>query len=182
MDLGMWGDKVFEDSFKIKGRVFVRTYEESQEAEILRLFSMGLTADQIAAQISPTKTEVVENLVITSGRQLIFRLLKGDTTVGLKYLAIGTSTTAPATDDNWTDVNETFRKLVTSFSYDNTSLYCDTFIAAAEANFNWQEVVMCGDLAANGNTETGVMFSRALLNQAKINTQTKTISWQYTLI
>ncbi|GAB4275121.1 MAG: hypothetical protein Kow00111_28540 [Thermincola ferriacetica] len=176
----MWGDEM-KDNMTIKGRVTVRTYDKSHEAEIQRLFSLGYTANQIAEMIPAAETEVVENMVITTGRQLIFRLLKGDTTVGLKYLAIGTNTTPPAMDDDWADVAESFRKLITSFAFDNSSLYCDTFIATAEANFTWQEVVICGDSTASGTAETGVIFSRALLNQVKTDTQTKTVSWQYTL-
>ncbi|MHB8171207.1 MAG: hypothetical protein ACYDG6_06660 [Thermincolia bacterium] len=177
----MWGDEMLKDNLSLKGRVTVRTYNKSQEVEIHRLFLLGMTAVQIAEVIPAAETEVVKNLVITSGRHLIWRLLRGDTTVGLKYLSIGTATAAPQMADNWVTVVESFRKLITSFTHDNSSLYCDTFIAAAEANFTWQEVVICGDSTASGTAETGVIFSRALLNQTKTNTQTKTVSWQYTL-
>ncbi len=171
-----------DDFLKVTGKVVVRSNTADQERLIKRLFESGLSAEKISA-IVPAERIVVSNLVMTLGRQLIFKLLDGvnaNINQGLKYLAIGTGTAAPAINQSQL-ANENFRKLITSFSFDGTTIYCDTFISADEANFTWQEVGMFGNYTAESGADTGEMFSRALLNQTKTSTQTKTVSWQITL-
>jgi hypothetical protein len=175
----MRGDEMIKDSLgAITGRVVVRTYPVHLEPKIKELFGQGLSANQIA-DIMPADSEEVANLIVNKGRQLIWKLLNGGATVGLKYLSIGTGTTAPALADTQLQT-ESFRKLITSFAYDNTTIYCDTFLAAAEANFTWQEVGMHGNSTAGAGANSGDLFSHALLNQVKSSTQTKTVSWQIT--
>jgi hypothetical protein len=170
---------LINEKIGIVGRVKVRTYPAHLEQKIIQLFEQGKTAEQIA-EIIPAIGEEVHNLVMTKGRQLIFQLLAGNTTVGLKYLAIGTGTTAPAIGQSQL-TSESFRKLITSFSYDSTTIYCDTFIAASEANITWQEVGMFGNSTAGAGANSGDLMARALLSQVKTSTQTKTVSWQITI-
>jgi hypothetical protein len=174
---------MIKEELKLVGRPVIRSYDQKHEPLIKSLFDHGLTAEDVARYVPEESVYIGENKVITTGLQLIFRLLNGISagTTGVKYLAIGTATAAVTMADDWTVISETFRKAVTSFSYNTTTIFFDTFLASAEANFGWKEVILTGDTATT-SSETGVIFSRSLLDKTKSATETVTVSWQDTII
>lgn len=116
------------------------------------------------------------NLVVTLGKQLTARLLLQGVGVvsghvGPTYQAIGTGTTAPNVGDTQLQT-ETARNPITSAPDTGSNLATwATYFTAAQSTTHIKEVGVFGD-GASGTVNSGVLFSRALLdydNSAGLN-------------
>ena len=123
-----------------------------------------------------------QNLVTTRGRNVLARLLAGDTTYSgeINYGALGSSSTAVANSDTQLGT-EVYRKIFASQSTDgNNVAYADFFYTAAETSGTYQEFGTFIDGTASANT--GRIFSHILTGGwVKSGAQTLFISAQYTI-
>jgi hypothetical protein len=100
-----------------------------------------------------------KNLTTTGGREWLCQILCNTSSREKNYVthfAIGDDTT-PAAEGDTTLGNEVFRKAVSSRAEDGATANISTFIAANEANFEWEEwshFIDGTDVAGSG-----VMFS-----------------------
>lgn len=122
------------------------------------------------------------NLVATVGRNVLARLLVGDTTYSgqINYGALGTSSSAVNNSDTQLGT-EVFRKLYASHTTDgNNVAYIDFFYAATDTNGTYNEFGTVIDGTASANT--GRLFSHILTGGwVKTNLQSMFISCQYTI-
>lgn len=122
------------------------------------------------------------NLVVTIGRNVLARLLTGDTTYSgqINYGALGSSSTAVSNTDTQLGT-EVYRKLYASHTTDgNNVAYIDFFYAATDTNGTYQEFGNFIDGTASANT--GRLFSHILTGGwTKSNVQSLFISCQYTI-
>ena len=161
---------VNEDS-PILGRI--REYVRTKNAAILdELRAAGIVQDHLAAH----------NLVTTIGRNVLARLLAGDTTYSgqINYGALGSSSTTPNNSDTQLGT-EVYRKIFASHTTDgNNVAYVDFFYAATDTNGTYNEFGNFIDGTASANT--GQIFSHILTGGwTKTNLQSLFISCQYTL-
>ena len=107
----------------------------------------------------------VHNMVVADGRNLNAHLLVNDTgySTGLAYCAIGTGTTA-AGDTQHQLVAETARGQITQKTVSGDTLTASTFFVAADCGIHIKETGLFGHTTATGTANSGVMFSRALLD------------------
>lgn len=122
------------------------------------------------------------NIVVTMGRNVLARLLTGDTTYSgqINYGALGTSSTAVSNADTQLGT-EVYRKLFASHTTDgNNVAYVDFFYAATDWSGTANEFGNVIDGTASANT--GRMFSHILTGGwTKTSLQSLFISCQYTL-
>lgn len=88
------------------------------------------------------KTLIIENATCTDGRTRIAKALSGNisatTEIEVNYVAVGTSTTAPASTDTQLGT-ETFRKAISSMTYSGAIFYGTAFYAAGEGTGTLKE-------------------------------------------
>lgn len=115
------------------------------------------------------EVERFHNLITTAGRNLLRLGFRGDD-VKIKYLGLGSGTTAPAIGQTAL-VTEQFRKAVTAYSTPATgSLKTTTYIAPSEANtFTIQEIGWFAGAGATSAASSGVMIARVLYTRTKTN-------------
>ncbi len=90
--------------------------------------------------------------------------MKGANTSVIKYVALGTSNTAPTAGDHTLGA-ETFRKAVTSFTNgaSNGEVLINMYLAPGDAvGNNIQEVGFFGGGAATSSANTGVLLAHGL--------------------
>ena len=121
--------------------------------------------------------ELLHNLVVNAGLNLIRDLLDGDAVAGLTHFAVGTGTTAVAASQTAL-VTETFRAAVTSRTSSAESLSVKYYLPSGSANG--------GTLAEVGlfnAASSGTMFARAKLAStiAKTSSVTVTFTWAINL-
>ena len=109
------------------------------------------------------------NLITDAGTNLMRDILGGFVTDGkIRYVAVGTSSTAPATGQTQL-VAESFRKAVTQ--YDNTvgtaQVKTVVYLAPGEANIAIQEIGWFAGTGATASANTGVMIARVLYAHTK---------------
>lgn len=149
----------------------LREYIKTKDVSILEtLMSMGFL-------IAHTEQE---NLITTVGREVMARLLSGETTYSgeINYGALGSSTTTPANSDT-TLGTETVRFLASSQAYDENIAYIDFFIEAGTATGTHEEFGNFIDGTAT--VDTGQMWSHILTGGwVKGASDSLFISCQYT--
>src|SRR4051812_5814059 len=122
------------------------------------------------------------NLITTRGRNVLARLLAGDTTYSgqINYGALGSASTAVANSDTQLGT-EVYRKLYSSHTTDgNNVVYVDFFYAATDTNGTYNEFGNFVDGSAGANT--GRIFSHILTGGwVKTNLQSLFVSCQYTI-
>jgi hypothetical protein len=122
------------------------------------------------------------NIVVTMGRNVLARLLAGDTTYSgqINYGALGSSSTAVSNADTQLGT-EVYRKLFASHTTDgNNVAYVDFFYAATDTNGTYNEFGNVIDGTASANT--GRLFSHILTGGwTKSNVQSMFVSAQYTI-
>jgi hypothetical protein len=119
------------------------------------------------------------NLITDDGLNMMRNFLNGAVTDGkIKYIALGTGTTAPANGDHQLGV-ERFRKIVTSQTNDPVTageLYTELYVADTEANaFKCEEIGFFAGAAASATANTGIMIARVLYSRQKLTTESWTI-------
>jgi hypothetical protein len=109
------------------------------------------------------------NLIVNAGKNLMRDILGGFATdARIRYLGVGTSSTAPAATDTQL-VAENMRKAATS--YDNSigtgQNKTTTYLAPGDANINIQELGWFATATATGTANSGVMVARTLYSHNK---------------
>jgi hypothetical protein len=126
--------------------------------------------------------KAAHNLVTTVGRNVLARLLAGDTTYSgqINYGALGSSSTAVANSDTQLGT-EVYRKLFASHTTDGNNIaYIDFFYAATDTNGTYNEFGNFIDGTASANT--GRLFSHILTGGwVKTSLQSMFVSAQYTI-
>lgn len=122
--------------------------------------------------------DVVENMVVTAGKDMIAAALIGQSNKSITYLAAGTNSTAPALGNTQLG-SELGRKLIStreiSSLANNTAVYT-TFFNTSEINGSLQEFgLFGGDATATANS--GTLFARTLSARVKTTSDTLTAVW-----
>lgn len=122
------------------------------------------------------------NLITTRGRNVLARLLAGDTTYSgqINYGALGSSSTAVNNADTKLGT-EVYRKLYASHTTDgNNVAYIDFFYAATDTSGTYQEFGNFID--GTGTTDSGRIFSHILTGGwTKTSLQSLFVACQYTI-
>lgn len=136
-------------------------------------------------RICKTDVFVFENLIPTVGRTMIANNLSNSsptTVMLLNYTALGTGTTAVANGQT-TLVTETYRKQTASYTNSSNIAYFTAFYSATETTGTYKEAGLFA--GASGTANSGVLFSRVLLNPTagitKSATETLTIDYTITI-
>lgn len=125
-----------------------------------------------------TEQTVVQNAVVQSGREVIARLLYGDTTYSgeINYGALGDSSTA-VSDGQTTLVNEVFRKGLADRTRTNDSVTLDFYYSKSDTNGTYEEFALFIDGTAT--TDSGQMYNRLLTGGwSKSSSEAMTVSIQ----
>lgn len=110
-----------------------------------------------------------KNMLTNINREIRSNMLRGTYTRGntalqIKYIALGTGTTAPSLSQTQL-VSESYRQYLTQSTLVSTGVVRTTWsIGASNANFHIYEIgVFCGD-SATSSADTGNMISRVLVD------------------
>lgn len=109
--------------------------------------------------------------VTNAGLNLIRDGLSGANNEKITYVALGTSSTAPAATDTRLG-NETFRKRVTSYTNgaSNGEVIINLYLAPGDAvGTGIQEIGFFGGNGASGTVNSGVLLARGLYSHSKTN-------------
>jgi hypothetical protein len=124
------------------------------------------------------RTKLKPNLITDAGLDMFRDILSGTITDGeIKYVALGSGTTAPANGQTQL-VSEQFRKLVTSQDTTATVGELETilYVSDLEANdFTTEEIGWFAGSTATETADTGIMIARVLYSRAKTNLESWTI-------
>lgn len=126
------------------------------------------------------EVEEFENLITDAGLDLLASAL-GGVDSEIKYVAWGTSNTAPASGDT-TLVAESGRKVVTSQAAGSTGAYVTTvYLAPNEANVAIEELGWFAGASASATADSGVLVARTLYSHTKTSLESITIERTDTL-
>lgn len=118
--------------------------------------------------------DVVEfpNLICDVGRGLLRDGLRGAVSdTKIKYLALGTSGTTPATSDTHLGA-EAFRKAATSYSTVTNGVVTNTYLAPGDAvGVNIAELGWFAGPTATASANSGVLVAHTLYSHTKTNTE-----------
>ena len=105
------------------------------------------------------------NMVVADGRNLNGQLLINASgySLGITYCGIGTSSAA-VTDGQHTLTTETARSQVTQKSISGDTITVSTFFVYTACGVHIEETALFGHSTASMTVNSGVMFSRALLD------------------
>jgi hypothetical protein len=109
--------------------------------------------------------ELVHNLIVTSGKVLVTRMLMEESgfDTGITYCEVGTDNTAAVIGD--TDLNTgTKRNVITSTIRTSNEVQFRTFFAAADITDYLKEVGLFGHSTASSTLGTGELFNRAIID------------------
>lgn len=148
-----------EDALALKGRLIVREVD----------LATGLALSE----------QVVDNLVVTVGKNLLRDFLRGIAVTGLSRFAIGTNSPPVAVAQGNTQLgSEVHRGAITSMTADVSKLTVDYYLPSGAANGS--TLVEAG-LFGNGATDvanSGTMYSRATFTGIVKNaTKAVTFTW-----
>jgi hypothetical protein len=167
-----------EESLKIKGEWTAYSLsqdikEDSPVVRRLRAIARGQVQDgekvirDLKSKKIITKVVTHTNLTPLVGRNVLARLLAGDTTYSgeINYIALGDGNTA--FNNNSTQLNnEVFRKLVSDASHDDHIAYIDAFIESGDTpDGTYTEAGAFID--GTGSPDTGQPFSLVVQNFVK---------------
>lgn len=126
-----------------------------------------------------------KNIIPTVGREMIANNLSSstpDNDMRINYTALGTDNTTPANGQT-TLISESYRKAVASSTNADNVAYLSAFYSADETSGTFYEHALFSNGTASA--DTGVMFSRVLLNSGlgitKSLTETLTIDYTVTI-
>lgn len=131
------------------------------------LLEEGLTlaeAQRIAMRFQAKKfTMKSNNIVMNVGKNLVAQLITGDETVGFTYHAIGTFVGFES-QYLTTLATEAARKAITQESLTDNEITLSTFYLASESSYAIKEAGIFGGSTASGTANSGVLFSRYLVD------------------
>ena len=123
--------------------------------------------------------QTVDNLVVTTGKQLMCELLTGEEGTGIAYHEIGTGTTTPAlTDVALTTFSA--RKAVSLAAHSGNQVSASTFYLASECTFEIAEAGIFGGDDAGAGEATGKMLCHYLQTYDN-SAGTYDLTFEYTL-
>ncbi len=116
--------------------------------------------------------DAVDNLIMDATILAMIRTLKGTAAdIQIKYLALGTGTTAPA-NTNTQLQTEIFRTAILSQSEPITGEVNSLFqVLSTEAVATIEEIGIFGGAAAGGTANSGTLLARVLWHHVKTNTE-----------
>lgn len=123
----------------------------------------------------------IQNVVVTAGRRWVLQQINSSqiqTAQSISFMAVGTSTTAPATSDSGLG-SENSRLAVNNFTTSNLTSNPPSWRAEASWNTNQANTTL-GEVAMFNSSTGGTMLARATF--ATINkTTSNTLSVSYTI-
>ncbi len=123
--------------------------------------------------------QTVDNLVVTTGKQLMAELLSGEESTGVAYHEIGTGVTAPALTDVALTTSA-LRKAVTNKARSGNQVQVSTFYLASECTLAIKEAGVFGGDAATGTAGSGKMLCHYLQSYDN-SAGTYDLTFEYTL-
>jgi len=110
--------------------------------------------------------------ITDAGRNLLRDSLKGATNPLIKYVAFGSSSTAPTTGDIKLG-SEIYRKAITSYTNGATGeVFINLYLAPSDlAGTTVAEIGFFGGSGANVNPNTGVLLAHGLYSHTKVSTE-----------
>ena len=115
------------------------------------------------------EVEEFNNLITSAGKNLLRDGLRTVTDTEIKYMAWGSSTTAPAVGDIALGT-ETGRKVITKQVNGSTgALVTTTYLAPSDANMQIQELGWFAGVNATATAGSGVLIARVLWAKLKTN-------------
>ena len=122
-------------------------------------------------QDGTTEVDYLHNLLMRNGFAHVLdgigNLLDAGGDVAIRYLAVGSGTTA-VNDTQGYLVNETFRKQITSAARtSHFTLETITIINNDEAVGTIEEIGWFGGVAATSTTDSGILYARVLYSRTK---------------
>lgn len=141
--------------------------------------------DMVRKLNSICKVEILEfeNIIPTVGRTLLANNLTTNSPTNdpyINYTALGTGSTAVANSDTQL-ATESYRKATASATNSSNVGYVAAFYTASECNGTYKEAgLFCN---ASGTVNSGVLFSRVLLNAPTgiVKSITETLTIDYTI-
>jgi len=137
------------DDLKITGRISIYTRPRSRLPRHMGVWTL---------------VEVKHNLVVTSGKVLVAKML-GDVSgfdTGLTWIEVGTGTVAPVLGDTALGT-PTIRKAVSAPIVTANSVQYRSFFGAADISVDLKETGIFGHSTATSTNGTGELFARALV-------------------
>lgn len=111
--------------------------------------------------------DTINNLITTAGKNLLAKALRESTDCEIKYIAIGSSNTAPSTSDSQLGT-ETFRKAVTSQVAGGSGVtITNLYVAPEEAVGTIEEIGFFSGSTASATTNSGTLYARVLYSRTK---------------
>lgn len=111
--------------------------------------------------------DTINNLITTAGKNLLAKALRESTDCEIKYIAIGSSNTAPSTSDSQLG-SETFRKAVTSQVAGGSGVtITNLYVAPEEAVGTIEEIGFFSGSTASATTNSGTLYARVLYSRTK---------------
>lgn len=163
------------DRSGIAGILTIRSY---RKGVIQSLLDSGLSLHEAIDQAVPESEVTEHNLVTTLGKALVGKLLTGQESTGITYVALGTGTTAPAVGDTQL-VTEVTRKALVDKVVSGGTITLSVFFLASECTYSIQEVGFFG-AQATSTANSGTLFSRVLKAQDN-SAGLSDLTFQYTL-
>lgn len=152
------------DQWKITGKVKLTAFAPGEISWLLAQGHSLSRAIEIALRHGHMKGAIeIPNLVTTVGKQFIAKRITGQETVGLRYLAIGTGTNAPAITDTKLQT-ESKRKLLTECAQGDNFFYSSVFLLASECSIHITEGGLFGGAAASATADSGSLLCRFALD------------------
>jgi len=155
---------------------------EIKEEPIQLKGSLRLVLNNIEGQ--EIERREVSNIIVTAGRAWILKhiagsaVFAGNVTAPLNYLAVGTSTTAPATSDTTLN-SETTRKVIDAFTTTNITSNPPSY--QLEASFATNEAnTTLGEVGLLNSSATGTMLAHATFGTIN-KTTSNTLGISYTI-
>jgi hypothetical protein len=169
------------DFFNLRGDITVESPILAAIRDAVRAGKKGVLR-RLERQGVIERHHAAHNLITTRGRNVLARLLAGDTTYSgqIKYGALGSASTPVANSDTQLGA-EVYRKLYSSHTTDgNNVVYVDFFYAATDTNGTYNEFGNFID--GTGAANTGIIFSHILTGGwVKTSFQSMFVSCQYTI-
>lgn len=161
-----------EEKIGLKGRLRIQVWD----ARVIRTYQDVLEARRHG--VKPLEEQVVDNLIVTAGKNHIAALLVNDGgTVNLGFCGVGSSSQAVAVSDTDLVTPIGSRKAVADDFRVNNAADFSTLFASGDNNGTWREAGLFW--AASG----GDMLARALFQSAvtKDSTKVVTVDWSVTV-
>jgi hypothetical protein len=148
------------DGIHIQGRSILRAWHPGVLQHYMAQERTLWAAEKLAFRHLAFES-VVNNLVVTTGKQLVGDILVDVESTGLTYHAIGTGTATPAIGNTQLGA-EVKRKVWTARSRSGPSVDLSVFYLAAESTYYIKEAGVFGGSTASSTANSGTLFSRYL--------------------